>query len=253
MKTFNEYYVKKYQSEIVDLLSDLVIESFLNLNEDSASIPFHATIENQVKDTIDAWIKRMCDSTSTGVYGHLSKVCSLMYSKPKKKIELINHVVNQVRERLDVSDIEDPDISDIKRLASKELNLVKQKGSGAGGSTRRGAAGAQRMALDFDVLDPKYRDDKGRPQYDTGSDLVGREKIWPKLARTPGNPRHDELKRLVPRIIKRYRKGIATGEKFLIRTIADEFGVSSAHIGNVLNREGEREKNPNMARTRGSD
>ena len=251
MKTFNEYYIEKQQPEIVDLLSDLVIESFLNLNEDIASMPLHTAIENQVKDSVNAWIKRMCDSTSTGVYGHLSKVCSLMYSKPKKKIELINHVVNQVRGRLDVSDIEDPDINDIKKLATKELNLVKQKGSGAGGSTRRGAAGAQRMALQFDVLDPEYRDDKGRPQYHPASDLVGREKIWPKLARTPGNPRHDELKKLVPHIIKRYRKGIATGEKYLMRTMANEFEVSSAHIGNVLNREGEREKNPNMARTRG--
>ena len=56
---FNEYYVEKQQPEIVDLLSDLVIESFLN--ENIASMPLHKVIEGQVKDSVNAWIKRMCD------------------------------------------------------------------------------------------------------------------------------------------------------------------------------------------------
>jgi len=256
MKTFNEYYIEKQQPEIVDLLSDLVIESFLNLNEDIASMPLHAAIENQVKDSVNAWIKKMCSGTSKTVWGELSKVCSLKYSKPEEKIKLINDVVNKVREKLELSDIEDPSEKDIKSLAVKALVNVKQKG--AYGVTKRGLQGAQRMGLDPEVLDTKYKDKRGRPQpldhgLTFGQDAIGG---LGSLSRTPGNSRHDELKRLVPLIRRRYRKGIEEGEfenqsqKHMADTIGKEFEVSGDHILNVLQREGERAKGATATKIR---
>ena len=98
----------------------------------------------------------------------------------------------------------------------------------------------------------------GRPQpldhgLTFGQDAIGG---LGSLSRTPGNPRHDELKRLVPLIRRRYRKGIEEGEfenqsqKYMMNTIGKEFGVSGSHILNVLQREGERAKGATATKIR---